>query len=306
MKELVVISGKGGTGKTCLTASFAALAENKVLADADVDAADLFILLEPKIQSREVFKSGSVAVIDADKCVQCRECVDLCRFEAISEDFRIDPVDCEGCAVCARFCPEEAIEMQPCISGEWFISETRYGPFVHAKLGIGEENSGKLVTIVRHHAKLIAEERGLDWIIVDGPPGIGCPVISAVTGADAVLIVTEPTLSGMHDMKRVAELAAYFKIPTAVCINKWDLNPEISQRIADDCSREQIALVGGIPYDRVVSEALVRRKIVLEHDPQCAVAREIRNVWENLAALAEGREQSVEATARGARSAYHG
>jgi MinD superfamily P-loop ATPase len=303
MKEIVVISGKGGTGKTCLTACFAALAETKVLADADVDAADLFILLDPKIQKREVFKSGAVAVIDADKCVQCGECVDLCRFEAISEDFRVDPVDCEGCAVCARFCPTEAIEMQPCISGEWFISETRYGPFVHAKLGIGEENSGKLVTIVRHHAKLIAEERGLDWIIVDGPPGIGCPVISAVTGADAALIVTEPTLSGMHDMKRVAELAAYFKIPAAVCINKWDLNPEISQRIADDCSKEQVALVGRIPYDRVVSEALVQRKILLEYDPQGAVAREIRSVWKNVAALAEGSEPWAESTVQGSRSA---
>lgn len=285
MKELVVISGKGGTGKTTIAACFAALADGKVLADADVDAADLFILLEPEIHKREEFRSGSVAWIDPQRCVQCGECVELCRYGAISEDFRVDSVDCEGCGVCARFCPAGAIDMRECVSGEWYISETRYGPFVHARLGVGEENSGKLVTVVRHHAKLIAEERGLEWIVVDGPPGIGCPVISSVTGAGGVLIVTEPTLSGIHDMKRVAELAAYFQIPRAVCINKWDLNPEMTEEIASYCHKEEIPLAGKIPYDRMVSQALVQRKILVEYDGDGEASLEVRAVWEKVQSM---------------------
>lgn len=293
MRELVVISGKGGTGKTTLAACFAALAQGKVLADADVDAADLFILLEPEIQRREEFRSGHVAWIDPDRCVECGECIELCRYGAISPDFEIDPVDCEGCAVCRRFCPAEAIEMRECISGEWYVSKTRYGPFVHAKLGAGEENSGKLVTVVRHHAKLIAEENGLDWIIVDGPPGIGCPVIASLTGASAVLIVTEPTVSGIHDMKRVAELAAYFKTAQAVCINKWDLNAEMSEEIAAYCHEERIPVVGRIPYDRSVTEALVQRKILVEFEPQGEISREIKAIWGRIQDLAVETDEAL-------------
>ena len=284
MKEVVIISGKGGTGKTSIAGCFAALAKNKVLADADVDAADLFILLEPSIQSRESFRGGHTAFIDMEACVECGECLELCRYDAISQDYVVDKVDCEGCGVCAHFCPAEAIEMQENICGEWFVSDTRYGPFVHAKLGIAEENSGMLVTIVRHNAKLIAEEKGLGLIIVDGPPGIGCPVISAVTGANLVFIVTEPTLAGLHDMQRVAALAKHFNIPAAACINKYDLNPEMSDRILCYCEERGVNLVGMIPYDTVVSKALVEKKIMVEY-VNGTVSEEIKKIWMSLAEL---------------------
>ena len=284
MKEIVIVSGKGGTGKTSIAGCFAALASDKVLADVDVDAADLFILLEPSMQSREFFRGGHTALIDMDACVECGECLELCRYDAISQDYVVDKVDCEGCGVCAHFCPAEAIEMQENICGEWFVSDTRYGPFVHAKLGIAEENSGMLVTIVRHNAKLIAEEKGLDLIIVDGPPGIGCPVISAVTGANLVFIVTEPTLPGLHDMQRVAALAKHFNIPAAACINKYDLNPEMSDRIRGYCEEIGVNVVGMIPYDTVVSEALVHKKIIVEYG-NGAVSYEIKKIWRALAEI---------------------
>jgi MinD superfamily P-loop ATPase len=284
VKEVVIVSGKGGTGKTSIAGCFAALASNKVLADADVDAADLFILLEPSIQTRESFRGGHTAIIDADKCVECGECLDLCRYDAISRDFVVDKVDCEGCGVCAHFCPAEAIDMHENVCGEWFVSDTRYGPFVHAKLGIAEENSGMLVTIVRHNAKLIAEEEGLDLIIVDGPPGIGCPVISAVTGASLVFIVTEPTLPGLHDMERVAALAKHFNITAAACINKYDLNPEISDMIRSYCEETGVNLVGMIPYDTVVSKALVEKQTIVEYG-NGTVSDEIRKIWMSLAEM---------------------
>ena len=284
MKEIVIVSGKGGTGKTSIAGCFAALARNKVLADTDVDAADLYILLEPNIQSRESFRGGHTAFIDTAACVECGECLELCRYDAISQDYVVDRVDCEGCGVCAHFCPAEAIEMQENICGEWFISDTSYGPFVHAKLGIAEENSGMLVTIVRHNAKLIAEEKGLDLIIVDGPPGIGCPVISTVTGANLVFIVTEPTLPGLHDMQRVTALAKHFNIPTAACINKYDLNPEMSEKIRGYCEETGVHFVGMIPYDTVVSKALVHKKIIVEYG-NGAVSHEIKKMWSALAEI---------------------
>ena len=282
MKEVVILSGKGGTGKTCIAACFAALAKNKVMADADVDAANLYILMKPDIRSRESFSGGYTAFIDKDKCSECDECLKLCRYDAISQDYVVDRIDCEGCGVCAHFCPTEAIEMQNNICGEWFISDTRFGPFVHARLGIAEENSGKLVTIVRHNAKLIAEDEGLDLIIVDGPPGIGCPVISAVTGASLVFIVTEPTLSGLHDMQRVAELANHFKIQTAACINKYDLNLEMSDKIREYCEKTGVQLLGTVPYDLLVSKALVEKKIVVEFN-NSSVSDEIGKIWVGLA-----------------------
>jgi len=219
-----------------------------------------------------------------DACVECGECLELCRYDAISQDYVVDKVDCEGCGVCAHFCPAEAIEMQENICGEWFVSDTRYGPFVHAKLGIAEENSGMLVTIVRHNAKLIAEEKGLDLIIVDGPPGIGCPVISAVTGANLVFIVTEPTLPGLHDMQRVAALAKHFNIPAAACINKYDLNPEMSDRIRGYCEEIGVNLVGMISYDTVVSKALVEKKNIVEYG-NGTVSEEIKKIWMSLAEI---------------------
>ncbi len=285
IKELVVVSGKGGTGKTTIAACFAALARDKVLADADVDAADLFILLEPEIVRKEAFRGGSKARIDTQRCVQCGECLALCRYGAISPEYAVDSITCEGCGLCAHFCTEDAITMETCVCGEWYISETRYGPFVHAKLGIGEENSGKLVSVVKHHARMIAEERGLEWIIVDGPPGIGCPVISSITGASAVLIVTEPTVSGIHDMKRVTELAAHFSIPSAVCVNKWDINREVTRDIQEFCRQNEIPVVGRIPCDRRITQALVKRRIVVEHEPEGAASLEIHSIWDNVRAL---------------------
>ena len=284
MKEVVILSGKGGTGKTCIAGSFAALSRNKVMVDADVDAANLYILLEPTMRSRESFSGGHTAFIDKNKCIECDDCLNLCRYQAINSDYLVDPVDCEGCGVCAHFCPAEAIEMRENMSGEWFISDTPYGPFVHAKLGIAEENSGKLVTIVRHNARLIAEEKGLDLVIIDGPPGIGCPVISAITGTDAVFIVTEPTLAGLHDMQRVAQLAKHFSIPAAACINKYDLNPEMTDKIQEYCKKAGVHLLGMVPYDPIVSKALVEKSIIVEYS-NGSVSTEIEKVWQALTAM---------------------
>jgi MinD superfamily P-loop ATPase len=292
VKELIVLSGKGGTGKTSIAACFAALAENKVLADADVDAPDLFILLEPRIRERESFRAGYRARIRPDKCIACGDCRDLCRCQAIGADYVVDEIECEGCGVCAHFCPAEAVELKEKECGEWFISDTRHGPLVHAKLGVGEENSGKLVSTVRHNARLVAEERGLDLVIVDGPPGIGCPVISAITGAHLVLIVTEPTLSALHDMRRVAALTKHFAIPTAACINKCDLNPSITEEIIRYCQESRIRLLGRVPYDPVVSRALVNKRLIVEHE-NGRVSAEIQSLWGALSDLLFGGVQGV-------------
>jgi MinD superfamily P-loop ATPase len=281
VKELVVISGKGGTGKTSIVASFAALAEGKVMADCDVDAADLHLLMEPRMRHREEFRSSKSAVIDPGRCVQCDKCREVCRYEAISGDYVVDKIACEGCGVCVHFCPEEGIELQENVSGQWFVSDTRFGPLVHAKLGIAEENSGKLVAVVRHNAKLLAEKEGLDVILVDGAPGIGCPVISSITGATAVLVVTEPTLSGIHDMKRVVDLAAHFDIPAFICVNKFDLNPELTTQVKDFCSGRKLKLLGRIPYDTVVTKAMVQGKTVVEYSSGL-VAKEIEKLWRHI------------------------
>lgn len=278
MKELTIISGKGGTGKTSMVASFAALAQNKVLADADVDAADLHLILAPQIEHEEDFKGGRTAQIDLRTCIECGECLDLCQFNAIGPDFVVNKIDCEGCGVCVHFCPVQAIDFPRNISGKWYISETRHGPMVYAKLGVAEENSGLLVSLVRNQAKVLAEERGLDTIIVDGPPGIGCPVIASITGTTAVLIATEPTLSGLHDLERVGGLAAHFRIPTLACVNKFDLNEEISDEIADYCARNNIELVGRIPYDTVVTRAMVADKSIVEFSDG-KVSDAVKGVW---------------------------
>ena len=288
MKELVVISGKGGTGKTSVVASFAALASKAVLADCDVDAADLHLVLEPKVVRREEFSGGKRARIKSGHCTACGKCEELCRFDAIYFDgpgngkvgktFRIDPIACEGCGVCAWFCPAKAIDFGPVTSGEWFVSQTRHGPLVHARLGIAEANSGKLVSTVRSEARALAEERGLEMVIIDGSPGIGCPVIASITGANLVLIVTEPTLSGRHDMERVADLTRHFEIPAMVCVNKWDLNPQIADGIELLARKRGIRVAGRVRYDRAVTQAQIHRKSVVEYQTN-GCAADIREVW---------------------------
>ena len=285
MKEVVVLSGKGGTGKTTIVGSFAAIAQSKVLADCDVDAADLHLLLSPVTIKEDVeFWSGQVAVIDEEKCTRCGICQDVCRFHAIRNTFQVDSVSCEGCGFCYHACPDEAITMEDCLSGRWFVSETRYGPLVHARLGIAEENSGKLVALVRQNAMVIAKEKGLSFIITDGPPGIGCPVLSSLSGADLALLITEPTLSGVHDLERVLGVCHHFGIPSIVCINKYDINFENTRRIEEYCFEQGAKVVSRIPMDDVVTEALMKGIPVVEYC-QNGVSREIRMLWEAVLAV---------------------
>ncbi|GAK56841.1 hypothetical protein U27_03805 [Candidatus Vecturithrix granuli] len=281
MKELVIISGKGGTGKTTLTASFAALAKNAVVADCDVDAADLHLLLHPEIRYREEFKSGLTAVIDQEKCIKCGKCREVCRFDAVGQDYHIDKLACEGCSVCFHLCPEHAIDMRENVCGEWYRSSTKYGPMVHAKLNAAEENSGKLVAIVRQQAKKLAEEQQKSLLLIDGSPGIGCPVISSIAGTNLVLVVTEPSLSGKHDLQRVAELTAHFHIPTAVCVNKSNINQAITDQIKAYCAEQEISFVGEIPYNPVVVKALIQRTPLVEFS-QGNTAQTLKQVWQQL------------------------
>jgi MinD superfamily P-loop ATPase len=287
MKSITIISGKGGTGKTILTASFAALAESKVMADCDVDAADLHLILKPEIEREEVFEGGKAAEIDRAKCVKCGECISACRYDAISDDFVVDPIDCEGCALCYNICPVGAIKMKASMQGRWYISKTRYGPMVHAKLGIAEENSGKLVALVRQQARLIAERDNLEYIIVDGPPGIGCPVISSITGADLAVVVTEPTVSGLHDLQRVVGLANHFGIGSLVCVNKYDLNTQFTDQIETYCKNNGARFLGRIPFDTVVTEAMVNGRSVVEYSEDGEVSREVRRIWSQVDAIAK-------------------
>ncbi|MEJ2657837.1 MAG: P-loop NTPase [Desulfobacterales bacterium] len=282
MKELVVISGKGGTGKTSLMAAFAALTENMVLCDADVDAADLHLLMNPDIRESHDFQGGGTAVILTDRCIECGLCRDLCRWDAISEAFEVDPVECEGCGVCVDFCPEQAIDFPIKTCGEWFISNTRFGPMVHARLGIAEENSGKLVTLVRQEAKKLAEKNKFDLLITDGPPGVGCPVIASVGGASAILIVAEPTVSGLHDMGRVAQLAAHFNVPGMVCINKFDLNLDQTAGIEKLARENNITVVGRIPFDPVFTESMVQGKTIIEYQTTSKVGQTVKEIWSKI------------------------
>jgi MinD superfamily P-loop ATPase len=281
MKQIVVISGKGGTGKTVLTASFASLAKNKVMADCDVDAADLHLLLCPTIKDHYEFRSGKTARIDKELCQGCGECLTVCRFAAISEDFTIDPISCEGCTICSYVCPAEAIRMEENVSGEWFISDTKYGPLVHARLGIAEENSGKLVTQVRQAAKEMAEKDNLDYVIIDGPPGIGCPVIASLANVDLALIVTEPTLSGIHDMERVAQVSKHFGVPTKVVINKYDINPDNSEEIKKICQKGDIEVISQLPFSQKVSESIVHGVPLVEFCSD-GIAQDISLLWERI------------------------
>lgn len=340
MKEIVVISGKGGTGKTSIVASFAALtgstgsrqAGHAVLADCDVDAADLHLVLTPTIRRREEFRCGHEAIIRQKDCIGCGACLARCRFGAVirfdgkedqsfagattSDDncadgrerscpvkfvdireaimaagvepkdhaFAIDPTSCEGCGVCVWACPVKAIDFPERLGGEWYVSDTRHGPLVHARLIPGGENSGKLVSKVREAARSLAEERKTELVLVDGPPGVGCAVIASVSGASLVLVVTEPTLSGAHDMARVLELARHFNIPTAVCVNKWDLNVDMAERIESDARQAGATIAGCVRYDRAVTEAQMRGQAVVELQGTLACG-DIRAVWEQICDL---------------------
>jgi MinD superfamily P-loop ATPase len=288
MKEVVVISGKGGTGKTSIAASFAALAGSTVIADCDVDASDLHLVLSPDIRKRNEFRSGREAFIRSGDCIGCGVCKEECRFGAVKALpgrravplFLIDPLSCEGCGVCVRLCPERAIDFPERICGEWFISETRFGPMVHAQLAIGAENSGKLVSIVRKEAHRIAEQSASRWLIIDGPPGIACPVIASITGASAALVVIEPTVSGAHDVERILELTGHFGIPAMLIVNKWELNPQMADRIENKARLSGASLAGRISYDRAVTDAQIKGTTVVEYGGQAA--EDIRRVWRNL------------------------
>lgn len=291
MRELVVISGKGGTGKTSIVASFAALAHNPVLADCDVDAADLHLLLDPKIKQTHDFSGGKLASIVAQKCIGCGRCQEVCNFDAalfngpgndvVEKTYTIDPVSCEGCGVCVYFCPVEAIKFEDAVNGQWFVSETRFGAMVHAKLGIAQENSGKLVSLIRKEAKQIAAKGNNDLIIVDGSPGIGCPVIASIAGADLVLVVTEPTLSGRHDLDRVAELTEHFNIPTAICINKCDINSKVAEEIKNMAIERNLKVVGEIAYDPAVTKAQIAAKSIVEHS-NGGIKKQVVSLWESV------------------------
>jgi MinD superfamily P-loop ATPase len=280
MKELVVLSGKGGTGKTTIVASFAALAKNKVLVDCDVDAADLHLLLQPTVNRIEEFWSGKTAVIDKSCCTGCGVCEQVCRSDAI-ENFTVDPIPCEGCGFCFNVCPEKTIRMKDSLAGHWFISDTKYGPLVHARLGIAEENSGKLVALVRQQAKSLAQEQSLNYILSDGPPGIGCPVISSLSGANLALLITEPTLSGMHDLERAIGVCHHFSVPALVCINKYDINEENTNSTEKFCEDMGVEGISKLPFDNVVTEALVHGLPVVEFSSN-GIATEIEALWERV------------------------
>ncbi|MFA5400783.1 MAG: ATP-binding protein [Dehalococcoidia bacterium] len=283
MKEVVVLSGKGGTGKTSIAGCFAALAHNKVLSDCDVDAADLHLLLQPTDRQTEEFWSGQIAHIDETTCTGCGLCQELCRFDAI-HNFQVSRVSCEGCGFCAHICPVNAITMQDNMAGHWYISDTKYGPLVRARLGIAQENSGKLVALVRQQARKIAADKGYSTIITDGPPGIGCPVISSLSGADLALLVTEPTVSGLHDLERVIEVCRHFRVPATVCINKYDINEEKASKIEEHCADIGIKVSGKIPFDTAVNRAVAHGIPLVEYGEGPATG-EVKRLWKNIEEL---------------------
>jgi MinD superfamily P-loop ATPase len=278
MRELVVISGKGGTGKTTILASFAALAGRSVLADCDVDAPDLYLLLHPEISYQEEFRGGQLAVINQERCLRCGRCREVCRFEAITPEFSVEPLDCEGCGACRVVCPAEAVELVERTAGDWFKGDTKYGPMVYARLRPAEENSGKLVALVRKEARVQAERDGIDLLLTDGPPGIGCPVIATLGNADLALIVTEPTPSGIHDLARALGLCRHFRVTAAVCVNKADLNLDLVDEINAFCVRSQATMTASIPFDESVTRAIQQGLPLVEFDHGPA-SRAVRIVW---------------------------
>lgn len=289
--QLAILSGKGGTGKTSVTASLAALAGKPVLADCDVDASNLPLVMSPQVRRREAFSGGLRARIKSGHCVACGKCEELCRFDAIffdgpgngrvAQTFRVDEFACEGCGVCAEFCAEDAIELSASDSGEWYVSDTRFGPLVHARLRPGHGNSGKLASMVREKALEIARRVGRQLLLIDGPPGVGCPAIASLTGVSLMLAVTEPTPSGEHDLERILALARHFKIPSLVCVNKYDLNPGLTDQIERRASELGATVAGRIPYDPAVTDAQRKCQTVVEHGRGPA-ARAIIGLWNNL------------------------
>lgn len=290
-REVTIISGKGGTGKTTLTGSLACLASDKILVDNDVDAADLHLLLAPVVREAHDFIGGYKARIDPEKCIGCGQCAAACHFNAIRENlsestaaYRVEPLLCESCGMCSLVCPVDAILKEKALNGRWYVSGTEYGPMVHARLGIAEENSGKLVSQVRNRAAQLVGELKQETILGDGPPGTGCPVIASVSGTDLVVIVTEPTVSGVHDMERVMQLASHFGVPTAIVINKADLNARQAGRIEAIARNHGSRVIGRIPFDRTVNDALMAGKTVIEYGDSDA-ARAVREVWQEITHL---------------------
>jgi len=284
MRKMTILSGKGGTGKTTLTASLAALSSDAVFADCDVDASNLHLLLKPQVKETITFKGLNLAVIDPERCTQCGLCEERCRFSAI-HDFKVDPIHCEGCKVCVHVCPVQAIDFVERICGHAYISETEYGPMSHADLIPGMENSGKLVTLVRQNSKKLAEDGGHKLVLVDGPPGIGCPVIASLADIEYGLVVVEPTLSGIHDLERALQLLDHFKVESLVCINKHDLNDENTAAIEKFCDEEGIEMVGLIPFDPEVTKAMVAGRPVVEYAPDSPASEAIKKIWERLASI---------------------
>lgn len=298
MREVLIISGKGGTGKTTLTAAFAHLAANHIICDLDVDAPDMHLLLQPENEFAAQFVSGHEAVIRADSCERCGTCTAACQFDAIQGDDPpvVNPFKCEGCRLCVALCPAEAIDFTPNHCGDWYRSSTRFGPMVHAQLFPAEENSGRLVALLRQQARAMAQERGLDLILSDGPPGIGCPVIAALSGIDLAVIVTEPTVSGRHDLERVLELCRHFNIPAGVVINKSDLNQEQTHQIEVFCQAHQLTLLGKLPHDTAFTRAMIRGLTITEFAPN-GIGKAIGSIWHHIIQLAA--PAPIRATAAG-------
>lgn len=286
MKEITIISGKGGTGKTTVTAALASIGNNLVLCDGDVDAADLHLILKPRIQESHVFEGAWVATINQELCAQCGICSEYCRFDAISLDASgkrsIDPFKCEGCRLCERICPSTAISSEKSKNNSWFVSETRLGIMTHAAMGPGEENSGKLVSQVRKKARDLARETGANILLTDGPPGTGCAAISSITGTSAVLMVIEASLSSLHDARRLSELVRQFDIPLFAIINKFDIHTQVSKEIEAFLLKESIPLLGKIPFDESVVKAMIAGLSVPEYDPDAVFTNIIQSVWDQL------------------------
>jgi len=281
MREIVVVSGKGGTGKTSLAASLASLIERTVVADCDVDAANLNLLLKGNVKESYEFLGGRKATINPEACGGCGRCREVCRFGAISDDYVVDPLSCEGCGACFFLCPASAVTFDEALCGHYHVAETPRGDaLVFAELLPGRESSGKLVSMVRTKAREIAENRGMSHVLIDGPPGIGCPVISSLTGAHFAVLVTEPTITGVHDLERVLSLARHFDMKSAVVVNKGDLDPSRTEDIKSFCCRRRVGFLGSIPYEPLITEAQRQGETVLDYAPESRASIEIRSIFD--------------------------